>query len=149
MVDFNIPSSHQSTRSTTTQPDPSSEDDTRAVNSNLTAATNEMHLSSTYSAEPVIPVSPLASSSNEGMELVTNHVYLAPSKEPPKEVCPVLPLQTSVELPVYSSLQAIARSTYSEHIDAYEMCVMTGYLSEPRSPDLRRWVFFPSNYTLS
>lgn len=55
------------------------------------------------------------------------------------ETAPAAPcVPISTELPLYRSLQAMARSAYSEHIHAYEMCVVMSYSGDSQPPDVRR-----------
>lgn len=76
----------------------------------------------------------LSWSISEGQEVLMNiqeSEFMETVAAPPSFANPT-------ELPLSRSLQVMARSAYSEHINAYEMCVVMSYSGENQTLDVRR-----------
>ncbi|EXJ74763.1 uncharacterized protein A1O5_01458 [Cladophialophora psammophila CBS 110553] len=86
----------------------------------------------TYAAEPPVPISSNEDSLGESVDWTVGRGVQAVSTTTSLRHSP----PNSVAFPIYRNLQVMARSNYSEHIHAYEMCAVTGYLGARQNPDL-------------
>ncbi|OQV05045.1 hypothetical protein CLAIMM_09843 [Cladophialophora immunda] len=131
-TELNMPSVHADIEPLSAPLDTISNPIARPASGSVASSSSEMSTTEMYAAEPQAVISSNDESLGEDVDWDVGQGTLALSTTPSIRHNP----PTSVTFPIYRNLQVMARSNYSEHIHAYEMCAVTGYLGHRRNPDI-------------
>ncbi|OAP57217.1 hypothetical protein AYL99_07955 [Fonsecaea erecta] len=130
-VELDVPSGHADSEPLSAPLNMISDSDACRASGSVVSP-NETSTTEAYATEPHAAISSNEDSLGEDVNWDIGQGVLALSTTSPVQHTP----QLSVAFPMYRNLQVMARSNYSEHIHAYEMCAVTGYLGKRRNPDL-------------
>lgn len=135
VVDFNIPSGRKDAELGPTILGTSLEPATDAASCYAIAPSCETYFTRTYPADLTVPISSTDETLGDETLWTTSQAF---PLLPKPTLMQQLPPEDSVDFPLCRDLRLVARSTYSEHINAFEMCAATRYLGSRRSPDSKK-----------